>query len=143
MTGVRRYEDLFAWQLADRFKQNVFKLVSESPLASRNFRYRDQLLEASADVSKDICEGFLRCSPLVFANFLDYALGSLAEAETRLRDGVERGYFHDVACNEAFRLAKRCGRATLGLKQSQIKYAAEKRQSRKDENSQVPRTRRT
>jgi four helix bundle protein len=131
MAGVRRYEDLFTWQLADQFKREVHRLVSSSSRAAGNFRYRDQLVEAAADASKDICEGFLRCSPLVFANFLDYALGSLVEAEGRLRDGVERGYFGTEDCQEAFRLAKRCCRAALRLKQSQVKYASERRKPKK------------
>ena len=127
MAGVRRYEDLFAWQLADQFKREVYRLVTGSRTASLNFRYRDQFLEASDAVSKDICEGFLRCSPRVFAGFLDYALGSLVEAERRLRDGLERGYFQEAECEQAFRLARRCFTATLRLKQSQVKYAVEKK----------------
>jgi four helix bundle protein len=126
MPGVRRYEDLFAWQLADQFKQEVSRLIELSQKASRNYAYRDQLLNAASDVSKDISEGFVRCSPLVFASFLNYALGSLVEAERRLEDGVQRGYFSSENCREAFRTGRRCFTATIRLKQSQIRYSKQK-----------------
>jgi four helix bundle protein len=119
--GVRRYHELFAWQLADAFKQEVFALARRSPAASADVRYRAQLLDAAGAVSKDIAEGFVRCSRREFARFLGYALGSLVEAETRLRDGVELQYFTDNECRNAFRLARRCFGATLRLKQSQFR----------------------
>ena len=139
MAGVRHWEELITWQLADQFKQEVDRIVSASGAASRNYRYRDQILSASSDVSKDIAEGFLRKSPLAFAVFLDYALGSLGEAEGRLKDGVQRRYFSAAVCEDAFRLARRCFTATIRLKQSQVRYATErrkraKRRTKKDED---------
>ena len=113
--------------LRDDFKREVARLVYASSMAFGNYRYRDQLLSASSDVSKDIAEGFLRCSPLVFAGFLDYALGSLAEAEGRLKDGVERQYFLPAEGARAGQLARRCLTATVRLKQSQVRYAEKKR----------------
>ena len=123
MAGVRRYQDFVAWQLAELFQERVVAIVNGSPAASRNYRYRDQLLEAASAVSKDIAEGFLRCAPLVFANFLDYALGSLGEAERRLHDGIQREYFSVGDCAVAFQLARRCLTAMIRLKQSQLRYA--------------------
>jgi len=123
MAGVRRAEDFIAWQLAEKFAKDVESLIAASPDAGRDYRYRDQLLSAATAVGKDIVEGFLRFSPLVFANFLDYALGSLGEAEGRLRDGVSRQYFSEERCRPMFLLARRCLTALVRLKQSQIRYA--------------------
>jgi four helix bundle protein len=123
MAGVRRDRDFAAWQLADAFKQEVFRLVRHSVDASRDFKYRDQLRNAAAGITKHITEGYLRFSPLDFARFLDYAMGSIGEAERRLRDGVELGYFPEPDSRDAFRFARRCFVATLRLKQSQIRYA--------------------
>jgi four helix bundle protein len=118
---VKDYRELIAWQLADRFKTLVFELVRRSPGAERNQRYSDQLLDSAAAVSKDIAEGFKRFRPKVMMDFLDYALGSLHEAEERLRDGIELRYFHADECAEALRYAKRCTVATIRLKRSQKK----------------------
>jgi four helix bundle protein len=127
MAGVRRDQDFAAWQLADAFKREVFRLVRQSVDASRDFKYRDQLRDAAGGITKHITEGYLRFSPLDFAHFLDYALGSTGEAERRLRDGIELGYFPEPDCREAFRFAKRCFVATLRLKQSQLRYAEQQR----------------
>ena len=72
-------------------------------------------------MSKDIVEGFKRFRPKVMMDFLDYALGSLHEAEERLRDGIELRYFRADECAEALRYAKRCRVATIRLKRSQKK----------------------
>jgi len=121
--GVRRYQDLITWQLADAFKNEVTRIVRGSREAWLDLKYRSQVLEASRAVGKDVAEGFLRCSPRQFATFLDYALASMAEAELRLSDGIELAYFPETECHAARRLAKRCTVAILRLKQSQLRYA--------------------
>ena len=131
MAGVRRYRELWAWQTGDRFKLQVFGLVRSSPEAFRNFKFRDQLREAARSVPANIAEGYLRCSPGDFMRFLDYALASLGEAELHLRDGIQLEYFAPEACEEAFRLARRCAVATVRLKQSQQRYLESQNQNRR------------
>jgi four helix bundle protein len=125
--AVRNYRDLIVWQLADAFKKNVFALILASPQAARDYRFRGQLQDSASAVSKDIAEGFRRFSPAVFAQFLDYALGSLQEAEERVRDGIDLKYFPATDCDEALRLAKRCTVALMRLKHSQQKRPKEPR----------------
>ncbi len=122
LMAARHFRELIAWQLADAFKREAQRIVLESPGARADLRYRTQLLEAAGAVSKDIAEGFLRYSAGTFVRFLDYGLGSLVEAETRLKDGIERGYFTESRCEDAFRLARRCLTATVRLKKSQQHY---------------------
>jgi four helix bundle protein len=138
MAGFRHVEDFIAWQLADEFKSEVFRVVRSSVHAQKDLKYRSQILGAATSVTKNITEGFLRHSPRTFAAFLDYALGSLGEASGRLRDGVQFDYFSDQDCSPAFRLARRCSKAIVGLKHSQLEYA-----SRNQRRGQVTRTRRT
>ena len=148
VAGVRKAEDFAAWQLAEAFKSEVFTLLRGSPEAMRDFRFRDQLKDSASGISKHITEGFVRFGPLDFCRFLDYALGSLREAERWVHDGVEFGYFPEQKCR-AFWFAKRCYTATLRLKHSQQRYAARLRRegpratAKKDGKDQVPRTRRT
>jgi len=117
--GVRHYKELVAWQLAEQFKQEVFGLLQASNRASVDRPYAEQLTAAASSVTSNIVEGFLRYAPGDFRRFLDYALGSLGEAEVRLADGIQLGYFDAVSCEKAFRFAKRCLVATIRLKQSQ------------------------
>jgi four helix bundle protein len=66
-------------------------LIKRSREASRDFKLRDQLAGAASDISGCQAEGFARYRPAEIANFLTYALASLAEAEDRLEDGILRG----------------------------------------------------
>ena len=116
---VRHYKDLIAWQLAERFKVEIFGLLQASSRASEDRIYTEQLTAAASSVTSNITEGFLRFSPGDFKRFLDYALGSLGEAEGRLADGIQLGYFDATSCEQAFRFAKRCLVATVRLKKSQ------------------------
>ena len=117
--AVRHYRDLIAWQLADAFATEVGELVHRSAAARDDVPYRTQILSAAESVASNVAEGFLRYSPAEFARFLNYALGSLAEAETRLQHGVRRGYFAAPATNAAQLLARRTLTAIIGLKKSQ------------------------
>lgn len=106
--AVSHYRDLIAWQLAEQFKVEVVRLIRSSPEASKNFHYRDQVLNAAASVTANLVEGFLRYSPGEFRKFIDYSLASLGEVESRLKDGILIGYFSAPDCADAFKLARRC-----------------------------------
>ena len=116
--AVRRYQDLIAWQVAEEFKREFFRIVQQSK-QTLDVRYRPQLLDATSSVAANIVEGFLRYSPAEFARYLAISLGSLGEAETRLRDGILLNYFGESDCALAFRFAKRCAVATVRLRRSQ------------------------
>ena len=119
---VGDYRELIAWQLADQFKSEVFRLLKSSPDAWSNWKYRIQLLDAASSVPANLVEGFRRFSSGDFPRFIDYSLGSMGEAEQRLRDGIELGYFKEEDCAAAFRLARRCLTASVRLKQSQRRF---------------------
>lgn len=133
--AVRRYEELFAWQLAEAFSEEVHRLIRMSDHASQNFKFSNQILEAARGPSKHITEGFLRFSPGEFMRFLDYALGSLGETLGHLDDGIKRGYFAPPDIIPAVRLAKRCFKASVRLKQSQQRYL-EQLKMRRDQQRQ-------
>jgi len=128
---VRRVDDFFAFEAAVTFKEEVHRLVRSSSAAFADLRYRGQLCDAADSVESNIAEGFHRVNPGEFADSLRYALGSLAEAERRVRNGVSRGYFRDADCRTAFTWAARCKVATLGLQASQRRRAKQARKAGK------------
>jgi four helix bundle protein len=115
--GVSRLEDLVAWQLAQAFKLEVYRLLREYPDARADFAFRDQLRASASSVAMNIGEGFYRYRAREFARFLSIALGSLGESTLWLQDGIDRGHFPQTACDEALLLAKRCRVAALRLRQ--------------------------
>ncbi len=116
--GVKRLEDLVAFQLAVEFKLEVYRLIRESPAARRDFRFRAQLSDASASVEACLAEGWHRYVAGEFVTFLRYARASLAEAERWLGDGVARGYFEPHTIAKSLDTAGRCGAALTNLRKT-------------------------
>jgi four helix bundle protein len=56
--------------------------------------FRDAIYEAADSAERNIEEGFGRCAPLVFANFLDFSRMSVCETRSLLRKGLARGFFN-------------------------------------------------
>jgi len=90
--GVKRLDDLIAFQRANEFKAEVYRLVDASA-AARDERFRLQLFDAASSVAANIAEGWSRFSAPEFCQFLRYARASLEESRVWLRDGVARRYF--------------------------------------------------
>jgi four helix bundle protein len=116
--GVKKLDDLVAFQQAVAFKVEVYAIIRSHPQAQGDFRYRDQLFDAASSVEANIAEGWRRFGASDLIRFLRYATGSLEEARVRLLDGADRGYFTRDACAAALTHAARCGGATTRLIQS-------------------------
>ena len=106
MAGVRRYEDLEAWQLADELKLEVYALTETGP-ASNDFEFRNQIRASAASSTKNIAEGFGRFSPGDNARFVEIAVSSTMETKDSLKDGVDRGHFTPARVTRAQELAER------------------------------------
>jgi four helix bundle protein len=106
MPGVRRYEDLEAWQLADALKREVYALTATGP-AAVDLRFRSQIRESAASSTKNIAEGFGRFSPGDNARFVEISVASTMETKDSLKDGVDRGHFTPARVARAQELAER------------------------------------
>jgi four helix bundle protein len=65
---VSRYEDLVVWHLANELQRAVFEATATGP-ASRDFKFRDQVRDSAASVTRNIAEGFGRFGDAEFAWF--------------------------------------------------------------------------
>jgi four helix bundle protein len=106
MAGVRRYEDLEAWQIADELKREVYALTATGP-ASVDVEFRKQLRESAASATKNIAEGFGRFRPADNARFVEFSISSTMETKDSLNDGVDRGHFTPERVLRAQQLAER------------------------------------
>jgi four helix bundle protein len=104
--GVRRYEDLEAWQLADELKREVYALTETGP-TSKDFEFRNQIRGSASSSTKNIAEGFGRFRPADFARFMEFAVSSTMETKDSLKDGVDRGHFTPERVLRAQQLAER------------------------------------
>jgi four helix bundle protein len=108
MAGVRRHEDLIAWQLCVELDAIIFEATSNGP-GARDFEWLDQIRASSGSAAPNIAEGFGRFGAREFARYLRIALASLQETSTHLAIGRGRGYFVDPTYS---RLAALCRAAT-------------------------------
>ena len=72
-------------------------------------------MDAAGCVESDLDEGFARNRSGEFAQFIRYALASLAEARRRLNDGVDRKYFSTAEIQSAQALGQRSQDAARNL----------------------------
>lgn len=111
--GLRSIEDLVAFQLAREYKLAVYALVKAHPGASRAWKFVDQLYGSASSVEANLVEGFHRRNARENRQFVRYALGSLAESQQRVVDGVHRGLYPAAATDRAMRLGYRCRVVTV------------------------------
>lgn len=100
MTGIKRFEDLIAWQKSRELTREVYALTSRQAF-SRDFGLRDQIRRAAVSVMSNIAEGFERNGSREFHQFLVIAKGSCAEVRSQLYTALDIGYidnseFHQV-----------------------------------------------
>lgn len=113
--AANTHRELYCFQLADELQRRIIAITASPPVAN-DFRFCNQIRDASTSVASNIAEGFARRSPPDFARFLTIAKGSLADTQVQLRIGLDRGYFDQQTVVELLVLAARCDRVTSALR---------------------------
>jgi four helix bundle protein len=85
------HKDMDVWKQAMRLVEDVYKLTACFP-RDETYGIRAQMRRAAVSVPSNISEGAGRSSPRELTNFLNIALGSLAELETQLLISERLGY---------------------------------------------------
>jgi four helix bundle protein len=111
MAGVRRFEDLIAWQRANELKEEIFAFTSTPP-CSRDLEFCDQIRDSARSAPSNIAESFGRYYPKEMIRFLRYAAASLHETKNHLHDGKSRHYISDSTHTRLIRLNLRAIKAT-------------------------------
>ena len=66
--------------------------MTERPPASRDFKFRDQIRDASESAQRNVSEGFGRFNPGEFAHLLDVSRASALETQALLLKARDVGY---------------------------------------------------
>jgi four helix bundle protein len=114
VAGAKRFEELLAWQRMNELSVEVWRSTAAGP-AFRDFKFRDQIRDASDSAARNIAEGFGRFSPAQFAHFLDISRGSAQETRALLRKGLSVGYWRPEEYKRLDTLAIRGIQATARL----------------------------
>ena len=107
MAGFKDFREIAAWQHSREVRSLAYQLLKQ-PAAASDFKFRDQLLDASRSAPRNIAEGFARYKHKEFAQFVRIAKGSMAEVLNHFIDAVDYGYLtpadfvrHEHACKKA------------------------------------------
>ena len=114
MAGVKRFEDLIAYQRTVELRDLVYDMTGGARL-STDGRFRDQVRDSASSAPRNIAEGFSRYSPREFARFTVIARGSLAETQNHLKHGLRQGYFAPPDYERAWKVSCRAMAAVGGL----------------------------
>jgi four helix bundle protein len=109
MAGLKDFRELAAWQRAREVRQLAYCLLKH-PEARRDFKFSNQLRDASRSVTRNLAEGFARYKHREFAQFARVAQGSMGEVLDHFIDAVDNGYLaeadlprHEHACRRAMK----------------------------------------
>ena len=114
MRGVWRFEDLVAWQLAVQLEQLVDR-YSERPAIKRDFKFREQLIDAAASGPRNIAEGFGRYHHPEFSRFARIARASEEEVLNHFLRAQRKGYISIAECDDGPHAARKALKAVNGL----------------------------
>jgi four helix bundle protein len=94
-SGIRRFEDLIAWQKARAMTRAVYEATSKGGF-ERDYGLRNQITRAAGSVMSNIAEGFERGSRTEFHQYLVVAKASCAEVRSDLYIASDVGYLSDA-----------------------------------------------
>jgi four helix bundle protein len=114
MTKVRRFEDLNCWQKA-RSLANTIHDLTNNPEFSKDFRLRDQILDAAGSVMHNIAEGCDSGTDPEFIRFLKIARRSASEVQSELYLALDRKYLTDAELKQPYEQADEAKRLINGL----------------------------
>ena len=114
MSKVRRFEDLVCWQKARVLANTVHHLTRRTEF-SKDFRLRDQILDASGSVMHNIAEGCDAGTDPEFIRFLKMARRSSSEVQSELYLALDRKYITEAELKQAYDQADETKRLINGL----------------------------
>ena len=114
MTKVRRFEDLICWQKARNLVNSIHALTRH-PEFSKDFRLRDQILDAAGSVIHNIAEGCDAGTDPEFICFLKMSRRSASEVQSELYLALDRKYIVEAELKPAYDQADEVKRLINGL----------------------------
>jgi four helix bundle protein len=115
--GVRRFEDLIAWQLADELHREILEFTATPP-AANDRDFCNQIRTATRSAKTNTSEGFGRYYRQEFIRFLRIAAASLQETKNHLHEAIQRQFIDKVKYESLIRLTLRALKANIRLQQS-------------------------
>lgn len=113
----KSYKKLLAWRKADEFCRNVYLITQQFP-KTEIYGLTSQLRRAAVSVPTNLVEGAARRNTNEFKQFINIAIGSLAETEYLLELSQALGYVSKKEYDLIEPLRRESGALLYGLYKS-------------------------
>lgn len=117
MSGVKRFEDLIAWQKARELTKMIYMTTCHGDFA-KDIGLSGQIQRASVSIMSNLAEGFERGGRREFHQFLSVAKASCAELRSQLYIAFDVGYLSQERFSRLLVQAEEVGRVIGGLRVS-------------------------
>ncbi len=107
---IERFEDIVGWQKARKLVKAIYEITIQSKDFDKDYGLKDQIRRAAVSSMSNVAEGFGRHSDKEFANFLNFAHGSLAEVQSQLYVAIDLNYIDKNEFDIAYNLADETSR---------------------------------
>lgn len=114
MSTFKKFEEIQAWQKARTLTKDIY-LLSGSDEFGKDFDLRRQIRRSSMSIMANIAEGQGRRTDKDFANFLNMALGSVAETKSQMYLALDLRYVNESEFNGVYGRLDELGRMIFGL----------------------------
>ncbi|MCB0034090.1 MAG: four helix bundle protein [Anaerolineales bacterium] len=121
MSGIKRFEDVKAWQEARILTKLVYEMTNQE-LFAKDFGLKDQIQRASVSIMNNVAEGFDCDSQLEFARFLGIARRSAVEVQSLLYTAIDIGYIDQQTFEKIYNQASKTKALVGGFKKYLIDY---------------------
>ena len=105
MPGIKRFEEILAWQKARELVRETYRVCGIAPF-SKDFGLKDQICRAAVSSMTNVAEGFGRKSSKDFAHFLDIARGSTLEVQSLLYVAHDLNYLQSTEFEKLYKIAE-------------------------------------
>jgi four helix bundle protein len=113
--GVRRFEDLVAWQKARVLTREIYEVTRQGVFA-KDYGLSGQIQRAAVSIMSNIAEGFERRGRSEFHHFLFTAKASCAEVRSQLYVAFDIGYLSGAEFARLMAHAEEVGKIIGGLR---------------------------
>jgi four helix bundle protein len=117
MSGVRRFEDLIAWQRARQLAGQVYEATSRGAISDA-FALKDQMRRAAISVVSNIAEGYERHGRRDFARCVGIAKGSAGELRAQIHLATDLRLLEPVIARELLESCEEVSRILAGLRRA-------------------------
>ncbi len=114
MGTFKKFEDIQAWQKARIVVGDIYRLCGIGDFA-KDFDLRSQIRRSAVSIMANIAEGQGRRTDKDFANFLNFALGSVAETKSHLYLALDLGYIVQDDFDSIYNKLDEIGKMVFGL----------------------------